>query len=97
MLRLMIAGLILLAGCAGQAVTRAEPIPAGPVTPASCHADQYQNFVGQPELALQSTSLTLPGNVRIYQVGSPIPDGVTPGRLNFIFDSRRIITKVACG
>lgn len=90
---------MVLAGCGGGPKDMSDPqgtvAPTGPVTPAMCGADRFQNLVGRPEAVLQTVDLPTPA--RIYQAGAPIPQDFNAKRLNFVFDKSRIITRAYCG
>ncbi|MFC2966916.1 hypothetical protein [Acidimangrovimonas pyrenivorans] len=94
--RLLILGMVALAGCGGATVARNETgAEAVPASPASCGAGQFQDMIGKHEANLQV--MTLPPMVRIYQQGSPLREAPDPERLNFVFDNQRIIRAVNCG
>jgi len=58
----------------------------------TCNADNWKDFIGQPEAAVHSVL----GNLRIVRTGEPITKDFNPNRLNAEIDSTGRVTRFAC-
>ena len=68
------------------------------LTPASsegCGAERLQEWVGQPEAALDMPNL--PENTRLIRPGDLVTQDFQPGRLNVLVDADGNVQRVYCG
>ncbi|WP_210529999.1 I78 family peptidase inhibitor [Rubellimicrobium arenae] len=63
----------------------------------SCGARGLQDFVGQDESAVTSTTFASPGPVRVVRPGSVVAADSNPQRVNFRTDATGKVVAVDCG
>jgi Peptidase inhibitor I78 family len=89
--------LILTLPLALMACVMIEPVPGGPLDPATdaCGASGLQGLVGQHARVLNTMRFAVP--VRVIEAGMAVTMDYSAERLNIWLDEDRFIERVTCG
>lgn len=99
-MKLLIAGAMLMAGCATTVPEEPGDVPVRGETGRKCSAGPAQGLVGKPAtkaLGTEALRLSGAGSMRWIGEGDMVTMDYREDRLNIHLDAKNVVVKIVCG